>query len=54
MLKALYKRRREFTFTGHGKFGAWLGRHNPGLVHLVMTRMGGSKQAARIESKSKN
>ena len=36
MLRAIYKRKREFVFTAHGKLGAWLGRHIPGLVHFLM------------------
>lgn len=37
-VKALHKRKREHVFTGHGKFGAFLGRHAPGLVHFASTR----------------
>lgn len=32
---AIYNREREFTFTGHGKLGVFLGSHAPGLVHRV-------------------
>lgn len=38
MLRAIYKRKREFVFTGHGKIGAFLGQHMPGLVHAAMVR----------------
>ncbi len=38
MVDAIAARKREFTFTGHGKVGAWIGRHAPGIAHLVMTR----------------
>ena len=38
MTRAIAKRRREYTFTGHGKLGGFLGRHAPGLVHLLMRR----------------
>lgn len=38
MVAAILRREREFTFTGHGRLGAWLGKHVPGLVHLLMTR----------------
>lgn len=38
MVNAIYKRKREFTFTGHGKIAGFLGRHVPGLVHFVVTR----------------
>jgi len=37
-VKALHKRKREHVFTGHGKVGAFLGRHAPGLVHFAATR----------------
>jgi len=37
---AVMKRKREFVFTGHGKVGAFLGRHLPGVVHFAMTREG--------------
>jgi len=38
MVDAIAKRKREYTFTGHGKIGAFAGRHAPGLVHFSMTR----------------
>jgi short-subunit dehydrogenase len=38
MRKAIAKRKREFVFTGHGKFGGYMGRHFPGLVHFAQTR----------------
>lgn len=38
MVDAIAKRKREYTFTGHGKVGAFAGRHVPGLVHFGMTR----------------
>lgn len=38
MLRAIHKRKREFVFTKHGQFGAWLGRHAPGLVHTLIAR----------------
>ena len=41
MLDAIARRKREFTFTGHGKVGAFAGRHTPGLVHFGMTRSRG-------------
>ena len=40
MVDAIEARRLEYTFTAHGKFGAWLGQHAPGLVHLLMRRSG--------------
>lgn len=38
MVKAIRKRKVEHVFTGHGKLGAFLGQHTPGLVHFAMTR----------------
>lgn len=38
MANAIGNRKREFTFTGHGVLGGWIGRHAPGLAHLVMSR----------------
>jgi len=43
-VKAIYKRRREFVFTGHGKFGASMGMHFPGFVSLVMRWVEGRKR----------
>jgi NAD(P)-dependent dehydrogenase (short-subunit alcohol dehydrogenase family) len=43
MLHAIYKRRREYVFTGHGKIGAFFGQHLPGLVHAAMVRGGGRR-----------
>ncbi len=33
--KAVDGREREYTFTAHGRLGAFLGQHVPGLVHLA-------------------
>ncbi|MFK7998704.1 MAG: SDR family NAD(P)-dependent oxidoreductase [Polyangiales bacterium] len=43
-VRAIASRKREFVFTGHGRVAAFLGRHFPGLNHLVGARSGGSKQ----------
>jgi NAD(P)-dependent dehydrogenase (short-subunit alcohol dehydrogenase family) len=40
IVRAVHRRRREYVFTVHGKVGAWLGRHLPGVVHLVLSRGG--------------
>lgn len=40
IVDAIYKRKREYTFTLHGKAAAFLGRHAPGLVHFAVTRFG--------------
>lgn len=37
-MQAVYRRQREFVFTGHGKIAAFLGQHCPGFVHFVITR----------------
>ena len=42
MVRAIARRKREYTFTLHGKFGAFLGQHFPGLVCWLM-RDGGRK-----------
>ena len=44
MVDAIAKRRREYVFTGHGRIGAFIGKHLPGLTHHLMTR-GGKKQS---------
>jgi len=45
IVNAVAARRREFTFTGHGKAAAFLGKHAPGLVHHAVTRfVGGYKR----------
>ena len=38
MVDAIAKRKREYTFTGHGKAAAFAGRHVPGVVHFGFTR----------------
>lgn len=38
MIDAIAARKREYTFTSHGKVGAFVGRHLPGLVHFGLTR----------------
>jgi NAD(P)-dependent dehydrogenase (short-subunit alcohol dehydrogenase family) len=40
MADGLHDRTRELTFTGHGKIGAFIGQHAPGLAHFVVSRMG--------------
>lgn len=46
MAKALWARKREYVFTGHGKIGAFLGQHTPELLHFAMTRTPASKSVA--------
>ena len=38
MAAAVGCRKREFVFTGHGKLGAWIGKHAPGLAYLLMRK----------------
>lgn len=40
MINAIYKRKREFTFTMHGKLAGFLGRHFPGVAYFAITRGG--------------
>jgi NAD(P)-dependent dehydrogenase (short-subunit alcohol dehydrogenase family) len=42
MARAIERREREFVFTGHGKVGAFLGRHFPGLTQTIFTRFSGA------------
>jgi NAD(P)-dependent dehydrogenase (short-subunit alcohol dehydrogenase family) len=44
MADAIVARKREVVFTGHGKIGAFLGQHAPGLLHVAFTRGPGAKQ----------
>lgn len=39
MLHAIHKRKREYVFTGHGKFFGFLARHWPALMHFIGTRV---------------
>lgn len=38
MLDAVHARKREYVFTAHGKLGAFLGQHVPGLAAFAQTR----------------
>ena len=38
MVRAIRRRRREFVFTGHGRLGAFLGQHCPGLLGFLQSR----------------
>jgi len=40
IVRAIHRRKREFTFTLHGKLAAFLGTHMPGLVHFALSRSG--------------
>ncbi len=37
MLDAIHARRREYTFTAHGRLGAFAGQHFPGLVQRALS-----------------
>ncbi len=45
---AIHARKHEFVFTGHGKIGAFLGQHTPGVLRFAMTRAGGKKRAESV------
>jgi NAD(P)-dependent dehydrogenase (short-subunit alcohol dehydrogenase family) len=38
MARAIARREREFVFTGHGKVGAFIGQHFPGLTQALFKR----------------
>ncbi len=38
IVRAIARRKREVVFTGHGKVGAFVGRHWPGLIQFAVTR----------------
>jgi NAD(P)-dependent dehydrogenase (short-subunit alcohol dehydrogenase family) len=38
IVEAIHRRRRELVFTGHGKLGAFIGQHLPGVAHRMMRR----------------
>lgn len=40
IVRAIHRRKREFTFTGHGKLIVFLGMHMPGAVHFILSRSG--------------
>lgn len=50
MAKAIYARKREYVFTGHGKVAAFLGKHTPSLVHLALTRGAGRRTTTNKHS----
>lgn len=39
MVHAIYRRKREYVFTGHGRFGWFMARHFPSVVHAVAGRV---------------
>jgi NAD(P)-dependent dehydrogenase (short-subunit alcohol dehydrogenase family) len=38
MLKAIYRRKRQYVFTGHGKVISFIGQHWPALIHHASVR----------------
>lgn len=45
MASAIYRRKREHVFTNHGKLGAFMGQHFPGLTVFTMGRASKPKKA---------
>lgn len=50
MASAIWSRKLEFVFTGHGKVGAFVGQHLPGVLRFAMTR-DGAKRATKNATK---
>jgi NAD(P)-dependent dehydrogenase (short-subunit alcohol dehydrogenase family) len=50
MADAIWSRKLEFVFTGHGKVGAFVGQHLPGVLRFAMTR-DGAKRATQNATK---
>lgn len=48
---AIYRRDLEFVFTQHGRLGAFVGCHAPGVVHLAMTRLRPASVTAALQGK---
>lgn len=46
--RAIHARQREHVFTVHGKVGAFIGQHAPGLIRLALTVGGGNKRMAKM------
>jgi NAD(P)-dependent dehydrogenase (short-subunit alcohol dehydrogenase family) len=46
MVDALHRRKGEFVFTGHGKVGAFLGQHMPGLAVFAQAQQRKSRRRA--------
>lgn len=45
IVRAATRRKREYVFTWHGKFGAAIGRHAPWLAHIMAKRDEAARQA---------
>ena len=48
MASAIWSRKHEFVFTGHGQVGAFIGQHMPGVLRFAMTREGAKRTAGGI------
>lgn len=40
IVKAIERRKREYTFTGHGRVAAFFGKHLPGLTNFALAKFG--------------
>ncbi len=52
IIKAIDKRKLEFTFTGHGKVGVFFGQHLPGMVYAIGGLVAGKRAAKMAANKS--
>lgn len=48
MAGAIWSRKHEFVFTGHGQVGAFIGQHMPGVLRFAMTRTGTKKRVRQM------
>jgi len=48
-IDALHRRDREYVFTNHGKVGAFVGKHLPGVAWLAMTRGRAKRASERLQ-----
>lgn len=48
MASAIWSRKHEFVFTGHGQVGAFIGQHLPGVLRFAMTRSGTKKRVTQL------
>ena len=51
MIDAVHARKREVVITGHGKIGAFVGQHLPGMLHLAFTRGPAAKEVKRMSKR---
>lgn len=48
MVSAIGSRKREYVFTGHGRFASFMGRHVPGFMHFAMTRGAAGRNVKKL------